>query len=135
MKPCFFIAAVFITCSSFIWNASFTNMHSRQSAMIIDFSVARLSGARVFISWHTEKETPGVQYEVMRQDKRTSQYFSVDVVGPNKQSSVSVIADYSYIDFNNNPDSSYYRIKKKSPDGVVFFSVPKAVEGIGRHHE
>lgn len=134
MKSCFFIAAIFVACPSFIRNASYVRRHFQHSATIIDFSVQRLSGDRVFISWHTEREGQEVQYEVMRQDGRISQYFSVDVVNPDKQKSVTAISDYSYIDINHNPDSSYYRIKKKTANGVVFFSIPKGVEGVGKRH-
>lgn len=135
MKQCFFIAAIFVASSSFFWKPSLTKSHFHQSATIFDFFVQRLSGERVLISWHTQNESPGVRFEVMRQDRRASQYFSVDVVNPNKQSGPASIADYAYIDSNNNADSSFYRIKKKTEDGVVFFSIPKGVEGLGKHRE
>src|SRR5689334_7076031 len=90
---------------------------------IVDFKVQRISGGRVFLSWHTEDEKEGVSYEVMRKHGKGTPYISLGAVEP--KSKDSSWADYSFIDVNEFNDSSFYCLKKTNAEDVVFYSLPK----------
>lgn len=93
-----------------------------------DFTIHRLSNERVFLSWHTTDDAENVTYEVLRKHHKMDLFISLGVVQPK---SVEVnTADYSFVDENDFPDSSYYCLKKTNTDKVVFYSVTRGVEGI-----
>jgi hypothetical protein len=98
---------------------------------IFDFTVHRLSGGRVYISWRVEDESPQIIYEVMRMPKKMSWFVSLGIVQPSHQENNS--SDYSFIDLNNFSDSSYYRLKKTNTDSVIFYSMTKGVAGIAKN--
>lgn len=100
---------------------------------IVDFSARRLSGGRVYISWRTEGEPGGVQFEVMRKPDKIAPFMSLGTVGPKETSYDKSVVVYSFIDTNNSSDTSYYCLKKKNEEGIVFFSLSRAVEGMGKH--
>jgi hypothetical protein len=97
---------------------------------IFDFTVHRLSGQRVIISWHTQGESDPVRFEVLRKHSNTVPFNSLGEVFPKLKEDNS--ADYSFVDVNSFSDSSFYCLKKTSSDGVIFFSITKGVEGIGK---
>lgn len=97
---------------------------------LVDFRVLRMSGGRVLITWHTERESANVSFEVMRKHGRGTPYVSLGIVQP-KSGNINS-ADYSFIDINEFADSSFYRVKKTNADDVVFYSLAKGIEGLGR---
>ncbi len=129
MKPLFFTAALFIFCTSFL-----TDVVSNSKALsdfrwnTVDITVQRLSGARVLIAWHTQGEGDQVRYEVMRKHGKNMQFISLGII--KSKSNEESLADYSFIDINDYPDSSYYCLKKTTADNVVFYSLTKTVEGV-----
>lgn len=133
------MAVLFLTCSSFVLENTVTpsSIESKKSLIprslkkILDFNVHRFSGEKVFLSWHTQGDSPQIVYEVLRKHKRLSQFVSLGVVEP--KSMEGNACDYSFIDVNSYSDSSYYCLKKTTPDSVIFFSITKGVEGIGRN--
>jgi hypothetical protein len=116
-------AAIFFACSSFLSDVSVRNKN------ISDFTVHRLSNDRVFISWHSEGESQ-VIYEVLRRHKKTEQLESLGVVQPKSVENNS--AEYSFVDINTFSDSSYYCLKKTNADSIVFYSITKGIEGVGK---
>lgn len=101
----------------------------QEANTITDFSIQRLSNARVLIIWHTKEENEGVSYEVMRKHGRNTQYISLGEVQP--KSREEGLVEYSFIDSNDYADSSFYCLKKTADD-VVFYSLAKGVEGVER---
>jgi len=81
------------------------------------------------ISWHAEAEAPQTRFEVMRQHGQEI-FSSLGIVEPKLRKDNS--ADYSFIDVNAFTDSSYYCVKKTEPDSIVFFSITKGIEGVGK---
>jgi hypothetical protein len=136
MKSHLFIAIIFFTCSSFFigyriqMRLSMNSNFVSSSNNTLDFTVHRLSGERVYVSWHTENESSHVIFEVLRKHEKHATFFSLGMVEP-KFWNINT-ADYSFIDTNNFSDSSYYCLKKIDTDSVVFYSVTKAVEGVRR---
>jgi hypothetical protein len=123
MRSYLLTATIFFACSSFLSDVSM------KSKNIFDFTVHRLSSDRVFISWHTEGESE-VIYEVLRRHKKTEQLESLGVVQPKSVENNS--AEYSFVDINNFSDSSYYCLKKTNADSIVFYSITKGIEGVGK---
>jgi hypothetical protein len=133
------MAVLLLTCSSFVLENTLTRALpegrklpiAKSPKKILDFNVHRFSGEKVFLSWHTEGDSPQIVYEVLRKHKKLSQFVSLGVVEP--KSVEGNACDYSFIDVNSFSDSSYYCLKKTTPDSVIFFSITKGVEGIGRN--
>ena len=133
------MAALFLICSSFVLKTSVTRIPTKgketvllsSPAKILDFNVHRFSGEKVFLSWHSEGDPPQIVYEVLRKQTKLSQFISMGVVEPKSMDDNG--CDYSFIDVNSYSDSSYYCLKKTTPDSVIFFSITKGVEGIGRN--
>jgi hypothetical protein len=131
-------AVVFLTCSSFILKFTAkrslldntTSIAAVSSKKILDFNVRRFSGEKVFLSWHTEGDLKQMVYEVLRKHKQLSQFVSLGVVQPKEDGNGG---DYSFVDVNNYSDSSYYCLKKTTSDSVVFYSITKGVEGVGKN--
>lgn len=129
---------IFTACSSFLNDGYSTAAKPdyERSGLCIpwrsisDFNVHRLSGERVMISWHTESESQLVRFEVMRRHEMSKPFESLGTVQPRAKEDKS--ADYSFIDLNNFADSTYYCIKKTTTDSVIFYSITKGVEGIGK---
>ena len=138
MSSRFLVAVCFIACSSFVKSyapskAAFLKGQSPFSSRnISDFTVKRLSGARVFVRWRTEGEQLPVSFEVMRRHKKATPYISLGVVQPKEENSHNSVVEYSFIDHNEYPDSTYYCLRKKNEEGTLFYSLPKAVEGVGK---
>jgi hypothetical protein len=137
MRSYLFIAVLFFTCTSFLNDYSnYTkcispDVSSLKTGMtIFDFTLHRLSGERVIISWHTEGEQEQVRFEVMRVHGKGQPYISLGVVEPKSKEENSFA--YAFIDINNFRDSSYYCLKKTNADSVVFYSLTKGVEGVGK---
>lgn len=134
MRSLLLIAAVFFTCSAFFYNSSagnesFLSKHT-STKNIFDLTVRRLSGERVIVAWHTEGDAPGIVYEVLRRHKKRDVFVSLGKAAPElKQGNT---ADYSFVDTNNFTDSSYYCLKKTNVDSVIFYSIAKGVEGVGK---
>jgi hypothetical protein len=132
-------AVLFFTCSSFVLENTVTYSSTEDKELwiakslkkILDFKVHRFSGEKVFISWHTEGDSPQIVYEVLRKHEKLSQFVSLGIVRPKSEDGSA--AHYSFIDDNSYFDSSYYCLKKTNPDSVVFYSITKGVEGIGRN--
>lgn len=95
----------------------------------IDFTVHRLSGARVYVTWHTVNESGQVRFEVLRRHKTTEPFVSIGVAEPKSQQ--DGFTDYSFVDTNEYRDSSFYCLKKYASD-VIFYSLAKGVEGVGK---
>jgi len=137
MRSYLLTSLVLFTCASF-FTASTVHVKSNYSdakllyrnKIFVDFTVHRLSGERVFVSWHTEGEPEQVIYEVMRRHTRTEGYISLGVVSAKTKEGNT--ADYAFIDSNDFADSSYYCLKKTNVDGVIFYSMAKGVEGVAR---
>jgi hypothetical protein len=133
------MAVLLLTCSSFVLENTLTHALpegrklriEKSPKKILDFNVHRFSGEKVFLSWHTEADSPQIVYEVLRKHKKLSQFVSLGVVEP--KSVDGNACDYSFIDANSYSDSSYYCLKKTTPDSVIFFSITKGVEGIRRN--
>jgi hypothetical protein len=132
MKSNLFTAA-FLSACTFVFMST-SRVQQRQSPQtVIDFSVQRLSGKRVQISWHTRNEKEQVQFEVMRRFGRTVPFAPIGSVQQKLQTGINDIVDYSFVDEKNmNPDTSFYCVKKTDAEGVIFYSLPKAVEGAGK---
>ena len=134
MRSLFLTAAVFFTCSAFLndgstGNESVLSKHT-STKNIFDLTVRRLSGERVIVAWHTEGDAPGIVYEVLRRHKKRDVFASLGKASPElKQGNT---ADYSFVDTNNFTDSSYYCLKKTNVDSVIFYSIAKGVEGLGK---
>jgi hypothetical protein len=128
------MAVLFLTCSSFLLEQTVSHTTQPNKSLtgkkFFDFNVRRFSGEKVFLSWHTEDDSPQIVYEVLRKHKKLSQFVSLGVIKP--KSLDGNVADYSFIDVNNYTDSSFYCLKKTAPDSVIFYSITKAVEGTGR---
>ena len=103
---------------------------ARSGNGISDFNVLRLSGERVMISWHTEDELQPVRFEVMRKHDKSKPFVSLGTVEPRSKEGNS--ATYSFIDLNNFPDTTFYCLKKTKADSVIFYSISKPVEGVGK---
>jgi len=103
---------------------------TRSGNSVSDFNVLRLSGERVMISWHTEEESQPVRFEVMRKHDKGTPFVSLGTVEPKSQEGNS--AAYSFIDLNNFADITFYCLKKTNADSVIFYSVSKGVEGVGK---
>lgn len=139
MRSHYFMAVLFLTCSSFVLENTVTpsSIESKKFLIpkspkkILDFNVHRFSGEKVFLSWHTEGDSPQVVYEVLRKQKKLSQFVSLGIVEP--KSAEGNACDYSFTDANSYSDSSYYCLKKTTSDSVVFFSVTKGVAGVGKN--
>lgn len=97
------------------------------SSAVTDFTIQRLSNAKVLIVWHTQDENETIIYEVLRKHGRNTQYISLGVVLPKLKEENFV--EYSFIDNNDYTDSSFYCLKKTADD-VVFYSLAKGVEGV-----
>jgi hypothetical protein len=126
---------VIIACSSFLIDnfpiskkTGAKNYNSGKS--IFDFTVHRLSGDRVMISWHTEGEPGQIRFEVMRKHGKGIPFSSLGSVEPKSKEDNS--ADYSFIDVNKFSDSTFYCLKKTDLDSVVFYSITKGIEGAGK---
>jgi hypothetical protein len=138
MRSCILTAVLFLTCSSFIlkFTATGSLLDSTKSVpagflkRIPDFTVHRLSGEKVFLSWHTEGDSKQMVYEVLRKQKQLSQFVSLGVVQPKEDGNGG---DYSFVDVNNYSDSSYYCLKKTTSENVIFYSRTKGVEGVGKN--
>lgn len=139
MRSHYLVALLFLTCSSFVLENTATHrlpegkklLIAKSPKKILDFNVHRFSGEKVFLSWHTEGDSPQIVYEVLRKHKRLSQFVSLGVVEPKLVEGNA--SEYSFIDVNSYSDSSYYCLKKTTPDSVIFFSITKGVEGIGKN--
>ncbi len=132
------VTGVFLYVSSFFYNELFliapelssTHTCPLGSDNTSDFNVRRLSGERVMVSWHTEAESQPVRFEVMRKHDKTKPFVSLGTVDPKTKENNS--ADYSFIDFNNFSDTTFYCLKKTNADSVIFYSISKSVEGVGK---
>lgn len=139
MRSHYLTAVLFFTCSSFVLENTVTHSSTEGKELLIakspekvlDFNVQRFSGEKVFISWHTEDDSPQIVYEVLRKHKMFSQFVSLGIVRPKSEDGSA--AHYSFIDDNSYSDSSYYCLKKTTPDSVVFYSITKGVAGVGRN--
>ena len=136
MRTYLLTGLICLTCSSFSENTqSNATVSFRKPASftlkpkVFDVTVHRLSGERVMISWHAEAEAPQTRFEVMRQHGQEI-FSSLGIVEPKLRKDNS--ADYSFIDVNAFTDSSYYCVKKTEPDSIVFFSITKGIEGVGK---
>lgn len=131
MRSLLLTAIIVFTCSSFL-NGGSKNLLSEnvRTKNIFDLTVRRLSGERVIIAWHTEGDSPGIIYEVMRRHSKREPFASIGTASP--ESKQDNTADYSFVDTNNFTDSSYYCLKKTNADSVVFYSIAKGVEGLGK---
>jgi hypothetical protein len=98
---------------------------------IVGFKVQRMSGGRVFLSWHTENEHGGVSFEVLRKHGKGTPYISLGTIEPKSKNSNS--ADYSFIDMNEFTDSSFYCLKKTNAEDVIFYSLPKGISGLEKN--
>jgi hypothetical protein len=133
------MAAFLLTCSSFVFKITATHpsinsdmpLFSISHRKIIDFNVLRFSGKKVFLSWHTEGDSPQIVYEVLRKHNKLTQFVSLGVIEPKSEDESA--ADYSFLDDNSYSDSSYYCLKKTTPDSVIFYSITKGVAGVGRN--
>jgi hypothetical protein len=133
------MAVLLLTCSSFVSENAATHssisgkklLIANSPQRILDFNVRRFSGAKVFLSWHTEGDVPQIVYEVLRKHKKLAQFVSLGIVKPKSVS--GNVADYSFIDDNHYSDSSYYCLKKTTPDSIVFYSITKGVAGVSRN--
>jgi len=133
-----FIAGVILYACSFFWNglssvpSNFQSKNTGQfsSNNISGFNVHRLSGERVMVSWHTEGESGPVRFEVMRKHEKSKPFVSLGTVEPKIREGNS--ADYSFIDVNNFPDTTFYCLKKTNADSVIFYSISKSVAGFGK---
>ena len=96
---------------------------------IIDFTVLRMSGGRVFIKWRTVSEPSNVVFEVMRKEKGRW-FMSLGVVEPKQANETGF--EYSFVDKNEIQDATHYCLRKRREDGMLFYSLPKAVEGFGK---
>lgn len=130
MRSYLLTAAIFFTCSSFLNDDYSSDTKNVKGRNIFDFTVHRLSDERVFISWHTEGESKDVIYEVLRRHKKNEQLVSLGVVQPKSLENNS--AEYSFVDINKFSDSSYYCLKKTNADSIIFYSITKGIEGIGK---
>ena len=135
MRPHLLAAAILLSCSSFLNEGYFISAKPDASlqptANYSDFTVCRLSGGRVFVAWHTENESPQVTYEVLRKHSKKELFISLGVVQPKSKGDNS--AEYTFTDTNSFSDSSYYCLKKTNVDSVIFYSITKAVEGVGKN--
>ncbi len=136
MKSNILVLACLFACSSFV-NTNVSSKANRVHTEVVhslnviaDFAVLRMSGGRVYIKWRTESESSKVVFEVMRKEKG-SWFMSLGEVEP--KASAGDVLEYSFIDKNEFTDSTYYCIRKKNEEGVLFYSLPKAIEGIGGH--
>lgn len=131
MRSLLLTAAILLTCYSFL-NGGRENLPSENlgTKNIFDLTVRRLSGERVIIAWHTESDAPGIMYEVMRRHNKREPFQSVGTASPEAKQDNT--ADYSFVDVNNFTDSSYYCLKKTNIDSVIFYSIAKGVEGVGK---
>lgn len=131
MRSLLFTAVILLTCSSF-FNQGSESLSSKIAGTknIFDLTVRRLSSERVIVAWHTEGDAPGTIYEVLRRHSKREVFASLGVVSPELKQDNN--ADYSFVDVNNFTDSSYYCLKKTNVDSVVFYSIAKGVEGIGK---
>lgn len=129
------LSAVFFSCLSFsgLNGIRQTNHQTGQTIAnnqnIHDFAVHRLSGGRVLVAWHTEGEPAQIRFEVMRQ-YRKGQFVSLGIISPKSIDGGSIA--YSFIDENNLPESSFYRLKKTNSDSVIFYSMAKEVKGLSK---
>jgi hypothetical protein len=96
---------------------------------VFNLTVHRLSGERVIVSWHYEGEPLQTRFELMRKHG-PDMFYSLGTVEPKLREDNS--ADYSFIDSNDFADSTFYCVKKTGPDSVVFFSITRGVEGVGK---
>jgi hypothetical protein len=139
MRSHYLTAVLFFTCSSFVLENTVTHSSTEGKELLIakspekvlDFNVKRFSGEKVFISWHTEDDSPQIVYEVLRKHEMFSQFVSLGIVRPKSEDGPA--AHYAFIDDNSYSDSSYYCLKKTNPDSVVFYSITKGVAGVGRN--
>ena len=130
MRSHFLAVVILITCSSFLLkdNSKIGSRFETAGNSVVVFTVHRLSGEKVFLSWHTEGESQQAVYEVLRKHEKLTPFVSLGVVQPKYQNDNS--ADYSFVDLNDYSDSSYYCLKKTNADSVIFYSITKGVEGI-----
>ena len=134
MRSYLLTAAIFFLCSSFLKiNYPVGRAADPKDLMhknVFDFTVHRLSGERVVVSWHTKDESDKMIYEVLRKHRKTEPFSSLGVVQPKSREDNS--ADYSFVDVNDFLDSSYYCLKKTNADSIVFYSITKGIEGVGK---
>lgn len=132
------LVAAFLVCSFFATShapsgSGYVWQHrSRSPENIIDFSLHRMSGSRVYIKWRTEGEPSQVRFEVMRKHKKSTPFVSLGIVEPKEKGSDSAVLEYSFIDRNEYSDSTFYCLRKIDEEGVIFYSLAKAVEGVGK---
>ena len=133
MRSLILSAVMLLACSSFLnvyWVTKNLKTAEAKSKNILDLTVRRLSGERVMLAWHTEGDNYKAIYEVLRKHKARDQFISLGVASP--ESKQDNTADYSFVDTNDFADSSFYCLKKTNADSVVFYSVTKGVEGVGK---
>ena len=136
MRTYFVTGMICLACSSFSINVS-PKGYVPESAVVkrvgkpnvFELTVHRLSGNRVVVSWHSEGEAAQARFEVMRKHGNGI-YSSLGFVEPKLREDNS--ADYSFVDVNAFEDSSFYCVKKTDPDGVIFFSLSRGIEGVGK---
>ena len=138
MRALLLTGIIFFACSSFLSDSYYGYQKPNSEDFnfdkpvknVFDFTVQRLSGDRVMVSWHTEGEMQQARFEVMRKHEKGKPFASLGIVEPRSREDNS--ADYSFIDVNVFQDSTFYCLKKTDTDSVVFFSVTRGVGGVGK---
>ena len=104
---------------------------SYRTVAIEDFIIQRLSGARVYITWHTTgSDTRG--FVVERKMGYNELFLPVSFIEVKSASGRDGIVDYEFTDQNNYNGTSYYRIRQKDSKGITFYSRTWEVNGKDR---
>lgn len=90
---------------------------------LLTFTVIE-NNKNIYISWSTSTEINN-DYFLIEKSIDGFEYFEIGVVGGNGNS--NIVNNYSYVDYNVNGGTIYYRLKQVDYDGHSETFVPKAI--------
>ena len=95
-------------------------MLSGDKAEVLDFNAKSLDNDQLEIKWITKNENETVNFELQKLNIFGSSYKTIAMI--NGQGSAQEKNYYRYID-NTNSDTTSYRLKKITPEGVTLFYI------------
>ncbi|WP_143305176.1 T9SS type A sorting domain-containing protein [Chitinophaga vietnamensis] len=112
-------------------NEYFTKMSMASKALpaiFLSFEAYRIAPEKVQLDWTTSREVNNLQFEVERRYEREETFTKIATV-PTKaiNGNSSSPLGYTYQDFNDYDDWTYYRIKAVGRNGKIVYSEVRAV--------
>ncbi len=101
---------------------------------LTNFNAKRLSAFNVLLSWQTETESNNKDFGIERRLENETSFSASGFINSKAVSgnSSSTLA-YDFTDINSYAGITYYRIKQTDLDGRSYYSLIKAVKGLGEN--